>query len=297
MKRILAYIFAILAICPAMKAADGDIVPYPVPPEDLTGLTERCDFIVSRFWNHCDFKGAMSKKEKLNNTFGDWIGLMPYASADTVHSAINRLLKDISKNGPQTLEFARMAEQWTYTDTSEIFSEEIYLPFAKAASAHKKISNADRARFQSQVQIIENTTLRQPVKHLDWVTPAGAKGSIDDVHSQVIVLLFNDHDCDDCALARLRLNADINATAMQKAGILTVVSIEPTEASEQWKEAAKSYPSEWVIGASEDADSWFRLAASPTIYLLDARHKVLAKDIKIDGLLAALRQVRQNAGI
>lgn len=297
MKRFLAYIFALVALCPLAKAADGDIVPYPVPPEDMTGLTDRCNFLVSRFWNHCDFKGAMSKKEKLSNTFGDWISFMPYASADTVHASIDRLLKQISKNGPQTLEFARLAERWAYCDSADIFSEEIYLPFARAAANHKKISGADRARFQSQVQIIENTTLRRPVKHLTWVTPEGQPGSIDDVHSQVIVLLFNDHDCDDCALARIRLNADINATAMQKAGILTVVSIEPFEATDEWREAAKSYPEEWIKGASEDADSWFALRTSPTIYILDARHKILAKDVRIDGLLAALQQVRQNSGL
>lgn len=286
-------------IWPMAKAADGDLFPYPKVPDDMVNLNERCDFLVSRFWAPCDFKSAMSKKDKFRATFDDWMSFMPYASADTVRVAIDRLLKRVEKSGPQTLELARMAEQCVYTDSSEYVSEEIYYPFAVAAAGHKKISESDKLRFRHQAKILENSMLKGKVKHLDYVKPDGSRGSIDDpeLTKQVVVLLFNEHDCDDCALARIRLSADINASALIKAGLLAIVSIEPGEASDGWKEAAAGYPSEWIVGASEDADEYFSLPLSPTIYLLDARHKVLAKNIRIDGLLAALRKVRVDSGI
>lgn len=297
MKKLYILALFVAFLFPNLKAADGDLFQYPKVPEDLVNLGERCDFLITRFWAPCDFKSAMSKKEKFNNTFGDWIALMPYASSDTVKVAIDRLIKKVEKNGPVALEITRMAEQWVYSDTSEYTSEEIYYPFAKAAAENKKIPSADRLRFRHQAQILENSMLKGKVKHLEYVTLDGKKGNFDDVKTQVIVLFFNDHDCDECALARIRLSADINATALTKAGLLTVMCIEPGEPTDEWKSIAAGFPEEWIVGASEDADEYFSLPLSPTIYLLDARHKVLGKNIRIDGLLAALQQVRINAGI
>lgn len=297
MKRILAYILAVVALCPVMRAADGDLFPYPKPPEDLSSLSDRCNFLVTKFWNQCDFKSAMSKKDKLNSTFGDWISFMPYASADSVHAAIDRVIAKNEKNGPIILEMARMAENWVYGDTAQFISEEIYLPFAQAAANNKKISAADRARFQRHVQIIGNTTNRKSVKHLNWETPDGAKGSIDDIHTQIILIFFNDHDCDDCSMARIRLSADINATSLIKNGLMTVLCIEPNESTTEWLAAAASYPKDWVIGASADADDWFNRRSSPSFLLLDARHRILAKDVPVDNILSVLANIRQNTGL
>jgi len=296
MKRIIIYIICAISTI-GMHAADGDLFPYPKPTDDMTSLTERCDYLVSQFWKRCDFKSAMSKKEVLNATFGDWVSFMPYASADTVHAAIDRVISAISKSGPQTLEFARMAENWTHSDTTDIYSDEIFLPFAKAAAGHKKIKDNDRHHFATQVQIIENTQIGKPLNHLEYVTPSGEEGNFDDIRTQMIVLVFGHHDSDAANLARVRLSANINATALIRAGLLTILYLEPGAATDEWKTAAESYPSDWTIGASANVREYFSLRMSPAIYLLDARHKLLAKDIHIDGLLAALAQLRQNAGI
>lgn len=295
--RYLMIVIAALAAALHMRAADGDLFPYPVPPEDMVRLDERCDFLVTHFWDRCDFKSAMSKSEKLNNTFGDWIGFMPYASADTVHAAIARLLDRVKKSAPQTLNLARMAEQWVYCDTSEIYSEEIFYPFAKAVADNRKIAGADRARFENHVQIIDNTRQGGVMTHLKYVTPEGLPGSLDNIRTQAIVVFINDHDCDDCSLARVRLSADINANTLIKAGLLTVLCIEPDEPTAEWLAASASYPADWVVGASEDASQYFSLRTSPQFFLLDARHKVLAKDFPIEGMLRALAAIRANTGI
>ncbi len=279
------------------RAADGDLFPYPVPPDDMITLEERCNFLVTHFWERCDFKAASSKKDLLNLTFGDWISFMPYATADSVHVAINRVIDRVKKSGPHTLALARMAEAWTYSDTCEIYSEEIYYPFAKAAANHRKISSADRARFENHVNIIDNTRLGDVMKHLEFVKPDGSKGSLNDMRTQIIVLMFNTHDCDECTLSRVRLSADINANALIRAGLLTIACIEPNEPTDDWRATATGMPEEWIIGAAEDADMYFNLRKSTTIYLLDARHKVLAKEFDINGLLSALANLRSNTGI
>lgn len=296
MKRILI-ILSILVSATAMRAADGDLFPYPVPPADMTTLQERCDYLVSHFWDRANIKAYMSKSEKLNNTFGDWIGFMPYASADTVYSAIERLMATVKKQGPQALHLARLAENWVYSDTSQMHSEDIFYPFAKAAAANGKIPSADRARFERAARIIDNTRQGGRLKHLTWTDTDGRKASIDTVRTQVILLFFNDHDCDDCSLARVRLSADHNINRLIDSKLLTVLSIEPGEASTEWLVAAAEQPANWVKGASEDADEWFEIKSTPAYYLLDARHKVLTKGNNTDGIIRALGAVRANTGL
>ena len=296
MKRIIIYIIGAVSAV-GMHAADGDLFPYPKPTDDMTTLVERCDYLVSQFWKRCDFKSAMSKKDALNSTFGDWISFMPYANADTVHAAIDRLLASVAKSGPHTLELARMAESWAHSDSADVYSDEIFLPFAKAAAAHKKIKAEDRSHFATQAQIIENTETGKPLRHLEYVTPQGETRNIDNLHTQMILVIFGRYDSDAANLARVRLSADINATALIRAGLLTVIYLQPGEATDEWKAAAAGYPEDWTIGASPDAREYFPLRTSPAIYLLDARHKILLKEVQIDGLLAALTTLRQNTGI
>lgn len=295
-KFFLSILVAIATILP-VRGASGDLFPYPVPPDDMENLGERCDFLVTHFWDRCNFKAAFSSMDKLNNAFGDWVSFMPYATADSVHIAIDRLLKSVEKSGPHTLGLARMAEGWTYSDTASIFSEEIYYPFAKAAAEHKKINNADKARFISHVRIIDNTRVGGRVEHLDYRTIDGEPHSLNEARTQIVVIFFNDHDCDNCSLARIRLSADINATALQRAGLLTILCIEPGDMTDEWRSAAATYNTDWVVGVSENADEYFALRTSPSFYLLDSRHKLLAKNFDIDGLLAALASLRTNAGI
>ncbi len=296
MKHLLCIFLTILAFSSA-RAADGDLFPYPVPPADMNRLEERCDYLVSHFWDRFNYKAAASKTEKLNNTFGDWVSFMPYAHADTVHSAINRLLTANKKDGAAILHLARLAESWFYSDSTEYPSEELYLPFARAAAKNGKIKGADKARFELHTRMLENSRAGAVVQHLDFKTPEGLPGSINNYRTQAVVIFFTDHTCDDCSMARVRLAADHNAKALLSAGLLTVLAIEPGEQTSEWLAATTSYPSEWVLGTSEDADSYFNIRETPAFYLLDGRHKVLAKDFNIDGLLRALQQIRSNSGI
>lgn len=297
MKRLLIYIIAILSISPWARAADGELFPYPVAPDDMERLDERCDFIITRFWRPCDFKSAMSQYDKLRSTFSDWVGLLPYASVDSVHASIDALLAKVAKSGPQTLAVAQMAEEFAYSDSSEIRSAEIFLPFARAAASHKKIDASHRNHFAKMAQRIENTQVGKPVQHMEIVGTDGRKTTLNDYHTQMIALVFNSHGKN--SLERIRLSADIAINTLIDRGLLTLIYIEPGQATPEWTSEASSYPSDWVVGAMPDAREWFELGndESPTIMLLDGRHRVLAKNLTTDGLMLMLAKVRQQSGV
>lgn len=301
MKKVFSIILLLSALLSGFghqaKAASGDLFIYPVPPDTMMALQPRCDYIVSRFWDRCNFGTAFTKPDKLNRAFGDWISIMPHATADTVFHAIDRLMAHFAKKGPETLQLATLAENWLYSDTAQIHSTELYLPFAKAAANHKKIKKADKARFASHAKIIESSSVGANVPDIPFTYADGSKGSLADINGKgSILLFFNDPDCFDCTMARIRLGADPNTRELIERGELVVLSIYPGEPDEEnWEKAKAAANKEWTAIAMPEAYDYFDLRSTPLFVFLNSRRKVLATDLDVDYLMGAFRTANQAA--
>ena len=295
MKHFFTTIILTIIACAGIRAhaqQTDTLFPYPTAPEDLPTLTEKCNYLVYNFWDRCNIKQSFSSLAKLNNAFGTWAAFMPYATADTVHLAIDNYIKRVEKESPKSiLEVGKMAQNWFYCDTAQFYSEEIYLPFCHAVASNKKIDKADRARYAAQEKIIESSGEGKIVPDFPFTHPDGTADNFANHRASRIILFFNDPDCFDCTLAKARLSADYNTQQLINAGLLKVVSIYPDSPSAEWKEAASGYPSEWIVGAWPNADEYFNLDEMPTIYWLDGRHKVIGKNIDIDRLLFLVQQI------
>lgn len=287
-----------LFAAPLLRAADGDLFPYPKVPDDKVTLSERCNYLVHHFWDKANTTAMFSSRQKLRGTFGDWVGFMPYATADTVHLSIDRLIEKVSKNGPNTLALAEIAEGWLYSDTSEIYSEELYLPFAKAAATHKKIGKAEKERLAAQVKVIESSGLYATVPaDIRFTASDGTQMRIGDLKGRSILLAFVDPMCSDCQLDMVRLAADPNIRDLTASGDMTVVMLYASRPDERWQAKVAQMPEGWISGTMPDADEYFDLSAIPAYHLLNSEHKVMAKRLVADDLLqAAMNTVlrRQN---
>lgn len=291
----ISIIFAILA-CAGLGAQaqqTDTLFPYPSAPEDKPTLTEKCNYLVFNFWDRCNIKQSFSSLAKLNSAFGTWAAFMPYATADTVHLAIDNYIQRVEKEAPKNiLEVGKMAQNWFYCDTAQYYSEELYLPFCHAVAASKKVPNADKAVYAAQEKILESSGEGKTVPNFKFIKPDGTYDNFDDHRASRIILFFNDPDCLDCTLTKARLSADFNTQQLMKAGLVKIVSIYPDEATEEWKKEAAAYPTDWIVGAWPNADEYFDLTDMPTIYWLDGRHKVIGKNIDIDRLLFLVQQIQ-----
>lgn len=291
---ILAFVSLILSGFGVASAASGDLFIYPSPPDSMQHLDSRCNFIVSRFWDRCNFDLAQRSPEKFNEAFGDWIAIIPHATADTVYSSVDRLLTRFKKNGPITLSLAQMAENWLYCDTAQYSSTELYLPFARAAANCKKVPKADRARFESHVKIIESSSVGAIVPDIKYVKVDGSNGSLGELTAGSILLFFTDPDCVDCSLAKVRLSTDPNTKELIAKGELNVVSIYPGDAdSDAWTRLKDGAPAEWLTVAMPEAYDYFDIRTTPKFIFLNSKHTVLASDLSIDYLLGAFRVANQ----
>ena len=66
---------------------------------------------------------------------------------------------------------------------------------------------------------------------------------------------------------------------------LALVCIYPGPYSKEWAAEASTYSDKWIVAASEDADERFDLRQMPTIYVLDADKKIVAKNVRAEDIL------------
>lgn len=274
----------------AVRGADT-YFPYPTPPEALTTLSERTNYLVEHFWDRCNLKSAFSSRAKLAVAFRDYVSFMPYASSDTVHESITRLINEVKGNKNNLLTLGEIAESALYSDSAEVLSDELYIPFATAVASNKKIPGASRARFEHQARVLTNSQLGAVAPPLPFETVDGVKSDLSKVESPYILLFFNDPDCDDCTLVKARLAADFSTRQLIDKGILKIVSIYPDSPSDEWKESVSRYPATWVVGASEEADDTFDMRNAPVMYFLDKDRKIIAKNMVIDNVINAFNMI------
>ncbi len=289
-KHIIGLLAAVALVFGASAQEPTTLFPYPTVPDSRATLTERADYFVKHFWDRANIKQSFSTLSKLNNAFGDWAELMPYCTADTVHAAIDKYIAAVVKTGgDNTLEMGKIAKNWFACDTAQYASEELYLPFCRAVAQNKKVPSAERALYQAEYKILENSSVGKRVADFQFTTPQGEEKNLYGEVAPNIILFFNDPDCMDCIMAKTRLSADYHVDSLIDKGLLKMISIYPGEASDEWREQASRYPGNWTVGASDGIDEFFDLSEMPAIYYLTSRHRVKAKNLIVDNLLHAIQ--------
>lgn len=293
MKRLLTAITAIIiAAAPAVFAAETDLlVDMPTPPKEITRLDERCNYIVINYWTTFNPKSSFSSLDRLNKTMAMFMNFTPYATADTVFLAIDRLTQLVSKASPENLiTLASMAEKHCYTDTCEIFSEDLYYPFVKAIATNKKAKGPLRDRFIAQYKRIENSRIGSKVENLEYILADGTKSNLDSISTEHILMLFYDPECTDCRLAKARLAADFTLNALVRNKTLSIIALYPDEPDDAWREDAADMPKGWIVAALPDADTMFSIQHQPEIYYLDGEHTIKVKGVSVDNILNTFSQ-------
>lgn len=288
-KLFITILFAILLITPLK--AEETLFPYPEVPAEIENFNERANYAVSHFWDRFAFNRPITDSEKLGQAFYDYLSLITLADKDVALSSIDNLISKLEKDPVKLLEFGMFAREMCYDLYGDFVSDELYLPFAKAISKNKKIKSAEKSVFATHAKILETNTVGLKAPTFTFTKPDGSKGSFDDYYAKYIILFFGDPNCGDCNLARVRLSADININRHINDGELLIMYIFPGAADKDWKKSVEGYNPSWIVGANPNIEDFYDIRTTPTIYYIDPRHKILSKDMSVDQILEAFRQI------
>ncbi len=278
------------------------LVPVPEVPSSIVRLDERCNYILDHFWDNFNYKNAFSARKRFEKTMGTYFAFTPYATADTVHMTIDRLIKGFEKARPQLLlDLCETAEHWTYGDSAQYSSDEMYYPFVEAVVKNKKAKGPKRARYELQYRQMQNSRIGSNISDYSLTRPDGSTMTLADIKAPHILLMFVDPGCTDCLLAKARLSADYVMDALVKNDIVAVLPIYVGDPNDvEWLAEAASMPEKWIPAANAEADLDFEIPNSPTIYYAynDGTGAVVkAKKAEVHNVLNAFHSIMQNASV
>lgn len=288
---------ATLLLTPVTKAQETETYfPYPTVPESITGITPQADYMMAHFWDRCNLKQAFSSMRKMRTAFDDYVSLMPYASADTIRTSVNKLLTEVGKNPKHLLAMMEWAESDLYSDSARVVCDECYLPFVEAAARSKKLSKAERARYEYQAKVLGGSVVGRIAPDFEYTTPDGQTRRLSEIPDGPYILLFiNDPGCEECAMARVRLSGCVDLNDLIDDGKIVVVNIYPGEYDSAWAAEVADYNPKWIVGASPAIDELYDMRNPPVFYYLNGSKQILSKSLQIDNLLQAFYVVNQRA--
>jgi len=293
MKKLLTLIL-LLGACFTSRAQNDEsrLFAYPAIPDSITVIQARYDYFVSHFWDRANPKGIFSSKPRMAVAFADYISPLRFATADTVRASISRFMKSIEKQPADVLYVAELAERNLYSDSAQVWSDELLLEFLRPVLTNKRVPKASKERLALLSKQLENTLTGKQLAPLDYIAIDGSKKQWKPRPGVAAFIFFNDPECSDCNLARIRLKADVRATELVSSGQLDIVALSPAEADDAWKAQASAFPSEWTVGANPDLDLNVDLRnGTPDFYVVDEKGNLLLKHASIEQILEILRKI------
>lgn len=273
----------------------GVVIPplfeYPTAPDDSPSLEARTNYLMDHFWDPMDFKNSkVVDQNALNHAFSVYTGAMPYADPEKVMASIKDLISKIKGNTGLTYQFARAAEENLYGPRADMWIDEVYIPFLENLMANKKLDSNKKSRYQEQLKILKSTQPGQTMPQFEYADRKGAKSQFK-ISKPYTLVEFGNPECEDCHLAQFRLQISGSVNDMISDGLLEVAFIIPEEDAGDLLAKTESYPEKWTVGAAaEDLFEKLDLRATPAIYLIDGKGKIIAKNVGPETAITILEQ-------
>lgn len=282
------------ALYASLEPAKAEVVyvdplfTYPVAPEELENIMDKSNWLMQHFWDSLDFK----KKEPLNqaalnDAFRVYSLPMQFAEKTEVEISVDNLLKKIQKNPTFAIQFMKGAEDNLYGPKASIWIDEVYMKFLNAYIKNKKIKSPRKIRYERQLKQLENSKVGATPTNFTFTTPLGNPGKFEP-RGVFTVIEFGDPDCEDCRMAKLKLDTDVTFSSLVDRGLVNMMFI-AVDPEQGWETKMASYPEKWVVGASSDVAEIYDLRQSPSFYVIGKDGKIMAKNINLDQVMRLAR--------
>ena len=293
MKPIILFITALAVASLPMRAQvqlaeqqPGTLFAYPLAPDTCSTLEERCNFIITHFWDGFDISKPITDDAAFERTFRDFVDFFRYSHRNVVMSTVRDFINKAQSNASNLQKVGQVAESALYGTEAEYWSDEVYVAFAKALAGSKQLPRDVRDHYASQLARI-NSVQVGAILDFEFVGLDGLKQHLSDLNAKTFILLFLD-DSTDSMIGRLRLSTDVALNALLNEGEATLVCLCANKYTADWASAAAGYADNWIIGCGENLAKDLDLRAFPVCYMLDDQRTILNKTLSVEALMTAV---------
>ncbi len=285
--RKLLLMVAVALLWHAGVMAQEPLFKYPVAPDTCSTLESRCDYIVTNFWENYDLTKPIKDEERFAKAFEDYVDFFKYANRTIVLSAIRSLMFKAQSNASNFAKIGALAERALYGENAVYWSDEAYLPFAEAMAGSKQMKKDVRNHYSAQVEKIKRNELGATMPQIEWTDAGGNRRKLAEVKATGLVIVLLTDGGMDSDMARLRLSTDVVINDMISQGEVAIVDITMGKADGAWMNKAKTYPENWLVGASSDLNKTLDVRFVPSAYIVDPQGKILNKNVSVESIKRA----------
>lgn len=251
---------------------------YPVAPDNVETLQGKSDWVMQHFWDNMDFKSKDARNQAaVNDALRTYVFPMQWAAKEEVDKSVEKLLKQLSKNPTLLLQFTKGAEEALYGQRASLWIDEVYCRFLETFIKSRKVPAIRKKRYERQLNQIRNSMVKQTPASFSFTTPVGEPGKFDPI-GVFTIIEFGDPDCDDCRMAKLKMDTNIRFTELVEKGLVNVMFIVPDPA-DGWQQKLTGFPPKWIVGASDTVSDTLDIRSTPSFFVVGKDGKLIAKNI------------------
>lgn len=262
---------------------------YPSAPEEVQGLDGKSEWLMEHFWDSMDFKKKSVDQNALNHAFGVYIVPMRFASRESTDKSVEKLLKNLKKNPTLQYQFTRAAEDNLYGPRAEVWIDDVYVKFLRGAIANKKIEKTRKLRWESQLKQLEACRPGEVMPSFPLTARSGQEG-VFYPGNHVTVIEFGEPGCDDCRMARLKMESNVALQQKVRSGEAAIYFL-VTDPEGSWVLDTIDYPKSWTVAAAPTAEDDLDLRRTPCFYVLDREGRIAGKNLDADRAVALAEEL------
>lgn len=287
---LLTLLFLTPPLCSQNIIEVKPLFEYPVAPEEIEGLNERCDYLVKHFWDNFDFKSKQPVDQyALNEAFGVFTTSLQFASKKEADLALEKINGKLASNPILALQFTKAAEEKLYGPRAEIWIDDIYIKFLESLIKNKKIKQERKNKYVKQYEALTNSAVSSNAPSFEFIGKDDEKKSYFPMSTPTI-LIFGNPDDSDWMMDRLKMESNLNFKEALEKGKINVLYI-INHNIDNWQQKVNNYNPRWTIGKENGIENLYDTRLNPSIYVVGADGKILKKFASVNEAVSTTMQL------
>lgn len=267
---------------------------YITAPEDLPGIGEKSDYIVTHFWDPFDFKGKNAVDQNaLNHAMEVYTTAMRFADRDKVLLSADKLIEKISKNPVLQLQFTKAAEESMYSPRAQVWIDEVYLRFIDSIVNNKKIPDARKKRYSDQRAALGNTLAGNRAPDFTFKGKDGRENRYKPMSTPTI-LIFGDPGQMDWRMTRMKMETNTRLNQALERGKLNLLYI-VSYPKDNWEKEVANYTNLWTVGYAPEISKSYDIRMSPTVYAIGSDGNIIMKNSTPEAAINRVLELTYNS--
>jgi hypothetical protein len=204
---------------------------------------------------------------------------------DTINKEIDRLIKKCSSNH-KIFQFVSVFLFNHFRESQIMGHDAVMVKIADDIYLSGKadwITKEFRDDLKKQIDMVRPNLIGKKAQNLVMDSYKGIFVSLDDVEKDYTILYFWEPDCGHCKEATPKLKTWYDTPKNYSAEVFAVCT---TSDKDKWAKYIEEHKLTWINGwdpqRSSHFDYYFNVNATPTVYILDRKKKIIAKKLAVE---------------